>query len=157
MLSFILLGLIFILFFIILTLINKGHLKALTKAVDEAYASGAKNALEASRRTIKAKVSEEMLPLLPGLPFNTSDMFHMGNPIDYLVISGYKDAIEGGDNPVIEIVLCDVKTGKARLTKGQQRIKEALLSGKVSWATITLKEDGSLITKKESYIKQPEI
>jgi predicted Holliday junction resolvase-like endonuclease len=81
-----------------------------------------------------------MAPLLPEFPFSSADARFIGNPIDFVVFDGYtqvKD--EKGDS--INVVLVEVKKGKGRLTREETLIKKAVEEGRVSWRTISLKDE----------------
>ncbi|MFM1846859.1 MAG: hypothetical protein RL417_333 [Pseudomonadota bacterium] len=74
------------------------------------------------------KVAETMAPLLEGFPVDvkkpgTSTVF-LGQPIDFI----HFDPSEG-------VTLIEVKSGSARLTPSQERIKRLVEEGKVRWET----------------------
>jgi predicted Holliday junction resolvase-like endonuclease len=96
-----------------------------------------RQALESSRVTLKGKIHEQLAPLLPGFNYNPADARFLGNPIDYVIFEGYTEAKEGKGS-VRRIVLMDVKTGKAKLSDSQKKIKEAVESGAVIWETLEL-------------------
>ena len=55
------------------------------------------------------------------------------------VFDGYTDFRDGeGDAEDIEVVLIDIKSGGARLTKGQQAIACAVQEGRVRFETIRI-------------------
>jgi len=102
------------------------------------------SSLNASRNTIKGKVSEQILPMLPGLMYEPSEMRFLGSPIDYIIFDGYNDA-KNGQGEIRAIVLADVKRGnKAKLSPIQKKIKEAIEKGNIRWETIHLGEDLSI-------------
>lgn len=98
-----------------------------------------RQALESSRVTIKGKIYEQLAPILPGFNYNPADARFLGNPIDYIIFDGYTEA-KGGTGRVRRIVLMDVKTGKAKLSDSQKKIREAVESGAVVWETLELQE-----------------
>jgi len=68
-----------------------------------------------------------------------SDAKFLGDPVDYVVFDGYTDFRDGeGDAEDIEVVLIDIKSGGARLTKGQQAIARAVQEGRVRFETIRI-------------------
>ena len=89
-----------------------------------------KEALARSRATLRGQVSEQLAPHLPGFEFQASDARFLGSPIDYVVFDGVSDDEE------VEVVLVEVKTGKARLSKGERRIQEAVEAGRVRFQTV---------------------
>lgn len=95
-----------------------------------------KETLERSRAVLKGKISEQILPLLPEFKYNSADARFLGNPIDYIIFNGYSE-YENKDKPM-DIIFMDVKKGKGKLTKGQEKIKEAVEKKKVKWETLNL-------------------
>ncbi|MFH2112371.1 MAG: Holliday junction resolvase-like protein [Candidatus Bathyarchaeota archaeon] len=105
--------------------------KATTLA--EALKKATEDALSRQRATVKGLISEQLAPLLPEFTdlCNPADARFLGNPIDYVV---FKDmTCDQGDEKPIEILLIDVKTGRAGLSHVQRRIKEAVDSRRVSF------------------------
>lgn len=91
-----------------------------------------RDAIHQSRATLKGQLVEQLVPVLPDFPFDAADARFLGAPIDYVVFDGYT---EGGN---IEIVLVEVKTGNAQLSKGERRIREAVRHGRIRFETIRL-------------------
>ena len=99
-----------------------------------------KDSVNRSRSTLKGRISEQMVPIMPEFPFASADARFIGNPIDFVVFDGYtqvKD--EKGDS--ISVVLVEVKKGKGKLTREETLIKKAVEEGRVSWRTIFLKDE----------------
>ena len=69
------------------------------------------------------------------MEFNPRDYRHLGDPIDYIVFAGSTEVKDGIIDEITEILFLDIKTGQADLNKGQRRIRDAIVSGKVSFAT----------------------
>lgn len=88
-----------------------------------------KDAVDTSRAVLKGKISEEMAPFLPGFQYDSSDCKFFGSPIDILVFDGMS---EGN---VRSIVIVDIKTGKANLSKTQKQIKDCVENGRVAFYT----------------------
>lgn len=88
------------------------------------------DAVNRSRSVIKGQISEEMVPMLPGFPYQLSDCKFIGKPIDYIVFEGMSDGELTG------ITMLDVKTGSARLNKVQRQARDIIKSGKVYWKTL---------------------
>lgn len=98
-----------------------------------------KNAVDTSRRVLKGKIAEQMLPLMHQCPYLPSDMRFIGDPFDYIVIDGYTDA-KDGSGEIKGVILLDVKTGQAKLSPHQRSIRDAVLDKRVSWRTLQIGE-----------------
>lgn len=105
------------------------HLVRLRRAVGEAGAI----ALAGSRRVLKGQAAEQLAPLAVEFSYLPSDARFLGSPIDYLVFDGLSD-----DDEPVEIVFLEVKTGRARLTAREARIREAVQAGRVRWEELRL-------------------
>jgi predicted Holliday junction resolvase-like endonuclease len=92
---------------------------------------GKRRASEGARITAKAvnigKTAEKIAPSLPGFPLEPGDCRSLLEPIDYLVFKGL--AVR---RKVEAIVFTEVKTGQARLSNVQRKVKELVNAGKVS-------------------------
>ncbi|MFB2882065.1 Holliday junction resolvase-like protein [Floridanema aerugineum] len=111
-----------------------------------------KSTLTSSRSIIKGRVSEQLLPLLPGLKYHPGDMRFIGSPIDYIIIDGYDEAKENLGE-IRSIILADVKTGnRAKLSPIQLQIKAAVDAGRVRWETILIDKNLQISTSAPSKI-----
>lgn len=108
--------------------------------------------LTQSRRVLKGKLSEELFPILAACPYLPADMRFIGAPIDYLILDGYSDAKDDG-GAFREIIFADVKTGSARLSTHQRKIRDAVRAGRVRWETIRITDDGSVVFERDDPIK----
>lgn len=98
-----------------------------------------KRSVNTSRAVLKGKMAEQMAPIMPEFHYLPSDAKFLGDPIDYVVFDGYTDFRDGdGLAEDIEVVLIDIKSGGARLTKGQQAIAHAIREGRVRFETIRI-------------------
>ena len=71
---------------------------------------------------------------MPEFKYNPADARFLGNPIDYLIFDGYSN------DEKINLVFMDVKKGEhAKLSKKQEKIKEAVDNKRVKWQTLNLK------------------
>ncbi|MHA1961626.1 MAG: Holliday junction resolvase-like protein [Candidatus Thorarchaeota archaeon] len=96
-----------------------------------------RDAAQRSRYVLKGKIAEHIVPLLRDVfRFNPADARFIGAPIDYLIFDGYTDVKDGESDSLITVVLADVKTGEARLSRTERKIKEAVEAGRVRWETI---------------------
>ena len=107
------------------------HQQALTHAQ--------KRSVNTSRAVLKGKMAEQLAPIMPEFQYLPSDAKFLGDPVDYVVFDGYTDYRDGdGHADDIEVVLIDIKSGGARLTKGQQAIAQAIAEGRVRFETIRI-------------------
>lgn len=98
-----------------------------------------KRSVNTSRAVLKGKMAEQLAPILPEFTYLPSDAKFLGDPVDYVVFEGYTDFRDGqGRAEDISIVLIDIKSGGARLTKGQQAIAQAIDEGRVRFETIRI-------------------
>ncbi|XWK90360.1 MAG: Holliday junction resolvase-like protein [Phormidium sp.] len=108
------------------------------------------SSVTSSRSIIKGRVSEQLLPLLPGLKYHPGDMRFIGSPIDYIIIDGYDEAKENLGE-IRSIILADVKTGnRAKLSSIQSKIKAAVDAGRVRWETIWIDKNLQISTSNPS-------
>lgn len=105
-------------------------------------AQAQKRSVNTSRAVLKGKMAEQLAPILPEFPYLPSDAKFLGDPIDYVIFNGYTDLRDGSGQDNIEIILVDIKSGGARLTKGQQAIAEAIKQGRVRFETIRINFSG---------------
>lgn len=110
------------------------HQQALTQAQ--------KRSVNTSRAVLKGKMAEQLAPIMPQFEYLPSDAKFLGDPVDYVVFDGYTDLRDGeGRAEDIEIVLIDIKSGGARLTKGQVAIAQAIQAGRVRFETVRIDFD----------------
>ena len=107
-----------------------------------------KKSVQTSRSVLRGKVAEQIAPLLDGFEYSLSDAHFLGDPIDYVVFNGYSNLRDNGNGADdLEIVILEIKSGKARLQKGQHAIENAINAGRVRFETIRVSGNGE-ITKK---------
>ncbi|GAB4484211.1 MAG: hypothetical protein Fur0016_08280 [Anaerolineales bacterium] len=106
--------------------------------------SARRQSVSQSRYTLKGQVSEQLAPMLPDFPYLPSDCRFIGDPIDYVIFNGYTDNKDnlGSESQPMEVVLVDIKSCQARLSKGQNQIKQAIESGRVRFETIRISDEG---------------
>jgi len=75
-------------------------------------------------------IMERMVLTLDSFNYNHNDCRPMFDPLDYLIFEGLTEK-----GYVENITFVDVKTGKARLTDGQQRIKQTIIDKNVKFRT----------------------
>lgn len=91
-----------------------------------------KEAVGLSRATLFGQVAEQLVPLLPEFQYDLEDARFLGAPIDYIVFDGYSSDDD------VEIVFVEVKTGNAKLSRGERRIRDAVREGRVRFETVRL-------------------
>ena len=85
------------------------------------------DAVRQSHSVIAGKVHEQLLPYLPGFPFNPKDVRFLGSPVDLVVFDG----LDQGE--LARVVFVEVKTGHANLTPRERQLREVVRAGKVEW------------------------
>ena len=96
------------------------------------------DALAKSRAVLKGKLAEQLAPIFKVFGYNPSDARFIGDPVDYVIFDNYTNVKERIEDTPITIVLADVKTGEARLTYEQRRIKEGIEKGLVKFKIIKM-------------------
>ena len=108
----------------------------------QALAQAQKRSVNTSHAVLKGKMAEQLAPIMPQFEYLPSDAKFLGDPVDYVVFDGYTDLRDGEGRPEdIEIVLIDIKSGGARLTKGQVAIAQAIQAGRVRFETVRIDFD----------------
>lgn len=90
------------------------------------------DAVARSQAVTVGKVSEQLVPLLPGFTFNPKDVRFLGSPVDLVVFDGLND----GD--VRQVVFIEVKTGAAALSSRERQVRDAILEKRVRWDELRL-------------------
>lgn len=96
----------------------------------------ATEARERSEAVLTGKLGEQFAPFWLEFPFQPADVRFLGSPIDFVVFDGAADVRLGRATGLRRIVLVDIKTGHARLTPVQRRIKECVEAGRVRFQEI---------------------
>ncbi len=92
-----------------------------------------RDALDRGRHTLRGQVAEQLAPLAPTFPYAPGDARFLGAPIDYVVFDGLGDPAEE-----VEIVLVEVKTGRAKLSPNEKRVEAAVKAGRVHFEVLRL-------------------
>jgi predicted Holliday junction resolvase-like endonuclease len=107
-----------------------------------------RESVQKSRSTLKGQIAEQMAPLLPGFRYIPADARFLGDPIDYVVFSGYTDLRDNRpDTPNLDIVLLEVKQGGSALSPFQRAIARSVQEGRVRFEILRISEDGALSTE----------
>lgn len=104
----------------------------------EEEASVREDALRRSEAVLTGKISEQLAPIRVDFPFNPADARFLGSPIDFIVFDGYSDVRDGRANRLRSIVFVDVKTGGARLTPVERRVRACVEERRVRYVAIDL-------------------
>ena len=105
----------------------------------QALLDAQKRSVNTSRAVLKGKMAEQFAPILPEFRYLPSDAKFLGDPVDYVVFDGYTNFRDGdGTVDEIEVILLDIKSGGARLSKGQQAIAQAVREGRVRFETLRI-------------------
>jgi len=89
-----------------------------------------KDAIDKSQSVTMGKMTEHMVPYLPGFGFNPSDARFIGSPIDLIVFDGL------GNDEVKKIVFVEIKTGASTLSTRERMVRDAILAKNVEWMEI---------------------
>ena len=86
------------------------------------------DAIKKSRAVIGGQVSEQLAPFLPNFPCAAGDVRFVGKPVDFV---GFVGAAEGKE--ISEVLLIEVKTGRAKLSEREAQIKSCVEGGRVRY------------------------
>ena len=89
-----------------------------------------KDAIDKSSSVTMGKMTEHMVPYLPGFGFNPADARFVGSPIDLIVFDGL------GNDDVKKIVFVEIKTGASTLSTRERMVRDAVLAKNVEWMEI---------------------
>jgi predicted Holliday junction resolvase-like endonuclease len=76
------------------------------------------DAVQRSLAITKGKVTEHIVPYLPGFDLDPKDIRFLGTPIDLIAFKGLNSSVEG-----VEIVFIEVKTGRSVLSPRERRLR----------------------------------
>lgn len=99
------------------------------------------DAIRRSRATLSGQFSEQLAPYLPDFPFDPTEAKFIGKPIDFLVFKGMSE------KDISEVIFVEVKSGGARLTGSENKLREAIENKRVSWFEYRVPRG---ITKKQN-------
>jgi predicted Holliday junction resolvase-like endonuclease len=86
------------------------------------------DAVQRSLAVTKGKVTEHIVPYLPGFDLDPKDIRFLGTPIDLIAFKGLNASVEE-----VEIVFIEVKTGRSVLSARERAVKKAVEEKRVSW------------------------
>ena len=96
-----------------------------------------KESREKSRSVLAGKFSEQLAPYLPDFPYRPNEVRFIGSPVDFVVFRGIDE------KEPVEVVILEVKSGRASLSSLQRKVRDVIQEGKVSWAEYRVPEDVS--------------
>jgi predicted Holliday junction resolvase-like endonuclease len=88
------------------------------------------DAVQRSLAVNRGKLTEHIVPYLPGFDLDPKDVRFLGTPIDLIAFSGLNASQE------VEIVFIEVKTGQSVLSARERAVKKAVEEKRVSWRVI---------------------
>jgi predicted Holliday junction resolvase-like endonuclease len=86
------------------------------------------DAIQRSSAITRGKVTEHIVPYLPGFDIDPKDIRFLGTPIDLIAFKGLN-----GTGEEVEIVFIEVKTGRSVLSAREKSVKKAVEEKKVTW------------------------
>jgi predicted Holliday junction resolvase-like endonuclease len=89
-----------------------------------------RHAVQRSLVVNRGKLTEHIVPYLPGFDLDPKDVRFLGTPIDLIAFSGLNASQE------VEIVFIEVKTGQSVLSARERAVKKAVEEKRVSWRVI---------------------
>ena len=99
-----------------------------------------KDAIMRSRAVLGGQFSEQLAPYLPDFPYLPTECRFIGKPIDLICFRGMDE------KDINEVVFVEVKSGKAKLSSSEKKLKEAIEDKRVRWEEYRVPEG---VTKGE--------
>ena len=87
------------------------------------------DAIQRSQSVTVGKVTEHIVPYVPGFAYNPKHARFIGSPIDLVIFDGFSD----GDGDLQGIVFVEIKTGTSALSSRERRVRDAIQAGRVTW------------------------
>jgi predicted Holliday junction resolvase-like endonuclease len=100
------------------------------------------DAIDKSTSVTMGKMTEHMVPYLPGFGFNPADARFIGSPIDLIVFDGL------GNDEVKKIVFVEIKTGVSTLSTRERLVRDAIIAKNVEWIEVKANFDGQEVVHK---------
>ncbi len=94
-----------------------------------------KEAILKSRAVLGGQFSEQLAPFLPDFKYLPTECRFIGKPVDLIVFKGMDD------KDVNEVVFVEVKSGKAKLSPQEKKLKETIEKKKVRWEEYRIPEE----------------
>jgi predicted Holliday junction resolvase-like endonuclease len=93
------------------------------------------DAVQRSQAVTAGKVYEQLVPYLPGFPFNPKDVRFLGTPVDLVVFDGLSEGA------VRRIVFVEVKTSGSDLSARERRVRDAVNARRVEWSELRASQE----------------
>jgi predicted Holliday junction resolvase-like endonuclease len=91
-----------------------------------------RDAVQRSQAVTAGKVSEQIVPYLPGFSFNPKDVRFLGSPVDLVVFDG----LDEGE--LRRVVFVEVKTGSSTLSPRERQVRAVVRAGRVEWEELRI-------------------
>lgn len=85
------------------------------------------DAIKKSRSVLTGQFSEQLAPYLPGFKYKPTEARFIGKPIDFIIFSGLDEK-----DPQ-EIIFIEVKSGHAKTSPVENKLKKIIEEKKVRW------------------------
>jgi len=94
------------------------------------------DAISKSQSVTMGKMTEHIVPYLPGFGFNPADARFIGSPIDLIVFDGLdEDCLK-------KIVFIEIKTGSSTLSTRERWVRDAILAKNIEWREVKVNLEG---------------
>ena len=100
------------------------------------------DAIDKSQSVTMGKMTEHIVPYLPGFGFNPSDARFIGSPIDLVVFDGL------GNDELNKVVFVEIKTGTSTLSTRERLVRDAIIEKRVEWIEMKVNLEGPDIVYK---------
>lgn len=94
-----------------------------------------KDAIMKSRAVLGGQFSEQLAPFLPDFKYLPTECRFVGKPIDLIVFKGMDD------KDINEVIFVEVKSGNAKLSSHEKKLKEVIDQKKVRWEEYRIPEE----------------
>ena len=100
------------------------------------------DAIDKSQSVTTGKITEQLVPYLPGFRFNPADARFIGSPIDFVIFDGL------GDDEIKRIVFVEIKTGMSNLSTRERSVRNAVQDKNIEWLEIKVNLDNPAIIQE---------
>ncbi len=124
---------------------SQARIEQLLQEHDSILTEARRESVQKSRSSLKGQIAVQMAPLLPGFRYSPADARFLGDPIDYVVFSGYTDLRDNRTGVTdLDIVLLEVKQGSSSLSPFQRAIAKSVQDGRVRFEILRISDEGAL-------------
>ena len=102
-----------------------------------------KDAILRSRAVLSGHFSEQIAPFLPDFKYPPTECRFVGKPVDLIVFKGMDD------KNINEVVFVEVKSGNAKISAQEKKLKETIEKKRVRWEEYRIPED---LTKNDDFL-----